>query len=207
MRREAYAFLNRLYAIWDQRRDAVRDARYRERGFLLARGSLEIDYGRLVFSAQRPLNDCTRAMATAAAEDSDRQRLGLFLAFFQELRYEVPPSLIDGRETGGLFVPTEVLVNDHGDCDSKSVAFAAMWRRFSSAMLLIHLTPHAVGVDGPARACSRRVGNRYFVLCEVAGPASGIREPGRFRPLQYLLRSPRARNPSASQAVDRRWSR
>jgi hypothetical protein len=199
LRREAYAFLNRLYAIWGRRRDAVREAHYRERGFLLERGSLQIDYPRLVFSAQRPLNDCTRALATAAAEDSDRQRLGLFVAFFQELRYEVPPSLIDGRETGGLFVPTEVLVNDHGDCDSKSVAFAAMWRRFSSAMLLIHLPRHMlVGVEARPRPGlqSVRVGNRYFVLCEVAGPgkwhpgAKGV--AGHF---EYLLLEPAGEEP------------
>ena len=101
------------------------------------------------------------------------QYLGLFLAFYQELGYEVPPDEVDGRRTLGLRVPTDVLVSGRGDCDSKAVAFASMWRRFPTRAVMVLVPGHAlVGVEVPARPGERtvRVGNRTYVLCEVAGP-------------------------------------
>ena len=92
---------------------------------------------------------------------------------FQEIRYEVPPNEQGGRQTLGFWVPTEVLVNHHGDCDSKAVTFCALWRAFATPMILIVLPHHVlVGVAMPPGPGEQfvRVGNRYYVLCEVAGP-------------------------------------
>lgn len=163
---------------YDRKREEVQDAYLRERGFLLESNTIGIDYTRVILASGRPLGDCFRALAAVTAADSDRQRLGVFIAFLQELRYEVPQNP-PGREVGGLFPPTEVLVNDHGDCDSKSATFAALWRNHASAVLLIEVPGHMlVGVETrPAPGLkSVRVGNRYFVLCEVAGP--GKSHPG-----------------------------
>jgi hypothetical protein len=78
-----------------------------------------------------------------------------------------------------VFVPTEVLVNDHGDCDSKSVAFAALYRNLGSPVLLIELSHHVlIGAEmrpGPGEKYVL-VDNRYYVIGEVAGP--GKRRPG-----------------------------
>ncbi|HLA79315.1 MAG TPA: hypothetical protein VJU18_17190 [Vicinamibacteria bacterium] len=185
---------------YDRKRAEVQDAYLRERGFLLEDNTIGIDYARVVSRAERPIDDCRRALAVAATEDSERQRLGVFIAFLQELRYEVPRNPA-GREIGGLYPPTEVLVNDHGDCDSKSATFAALWRNHASAVLLIEAPGHMlVGVETrPAPGLkSVRIGNRYFVLCEVAGPgkshpgAKGI--SGQF---QYWLLEPVGEAPQA----------
>ncbi len=97
-------------------------------------------------------------------------------------------------ESFGFYVPTEVLVNDHGDCDSKSAAFAALWRHLDTAVLLISVPRHMlVGVEvrpGPGEAFVR-IGNRYFVLCEPAGPAK--LHPGAERlsgDFEYMLLEP-----------------
>jgi transglutaminase-like putative cysteine protease len=157
-----------------------RAAAYRKRGFLLEGRTLFIDHGRLVVNADGPLAECTAALASAARQPSARQALGLFVAFFQEIRYEIPPDVFHGRQIQGLWVPTEVIANNHGDCDSKSIAFAAMWRRQGDAVVVVRVPGHVmVGVEtrpGPGQA-TVRLGNRYFVLCELAGPAKLF--PGR----------------------------
>jgi hypothetical protein len=158
---------------------AARAASFQARGLHLENNVLSIDYPGLAERARAPLEDCSRALERAGPGYSRRQQLGLFLAFLQEIRYEIPPPVVNGRESFGLYVPTEVVVNDHGDCDSKSTTFAAMWLRLGTPVILISLPKHMlVGVEvkpGPREAFVR-IGNRYFVLCEVAGP--GKYHPG-----------------------------
>ena len=152
----------------------IRAAIYRRRGMLLQGNTLSIDYERLIREATDPLSDCFQVLRASGRGSSVRQFMGLLLAFYQELKYEVPPDEEDGRQTLGLKVPTDVLVSGGGDCDSKSVAFAAMWRRLPSRLVFIVVPGHAlVGVEARALPGEQtvRVGNRTFVLCEVAGPA------------------------------------
>ncbi len=155
---------------------------YRERGFRLEGRELSIDYPALARWSAPALDGCAKALRWAGAGYDERQYLGMFVAFLQEIRYEVPPEVRNGRETLGLWVPTEVVANNHGDCDSKAVTFCALWRAFASPTLVIVLPRHVlVGVamaPGPGQQFVR-VGNRYYVLCEVAGP--GKAAPGRGR--------------------------
>lgn len=153
--------------------DRIQAEIYRRRGILMKGDTLTIDYESLIRSGTDPLSDCLQVLRASGRGSSERQLLGLFVAFFQELKYEVPPDEEEGRRTLGLRVPTDVLVTGRGDCDSKSVAFAAMWRRFPSRVVFIGVPGHAlVGVEARALPDERtvRVGNRTFVLCEVAGP-------------------------------------
>jgi hypothetical protein len=73
-----------------------------------------------------------------------------------------------------LWVPTQVLVKCKGDCDSKSVGLSSMLRRFGRRILFVLVPRHAlIGVEmtpGPGEKYVR-LGNRYFVLCDAAGPA------------------------------------
>ncbi|HEY5907643.1 MAG TPA: hypothetical protein VIZ31_06330 [Vicinamibacteria bacterium] len=186
-----YAWLDAGYEREQQR---VEQALYAERGVRLSGNRLTPDHVGLAVRAARPLADCFRALARASSGDSDRRRLGLFLAFLQEIPYEVPPDRYQGREILGLFVPTEVLVGRHGDCDSKAVTFASLWRNFDTPLLLISLPRHmllGVAVTPAPGEHYVQVGNRYFVLCEVAGP--GKLHPGR-EPLpgafEYILIEP-----------------
>jgi hypothetical protein len=171
------ARLRAFDALLDQRLSRQREeliaAYLRQRGLLLKDGEISIDYGREVERDTGPLADCYAALRRAGEGGSDRRLLGLFLAFVQELRYEVPPAVELGRHILGFRVPTAVLVRGGGDCDSKSAAFCALWRHLPRRAILILIPGHAlVGVEGKPRADEAyvRLGNRYFVLCEVAGP-------------------------------------
>jgi hypothetical protein len=167
---------------------------YKERGFILANHRISIDYAGVAARSRRALSDCFQALEQAGSGYNQRQFLGLVVAFLQEVRYELPPDVIEGKRTLGFWVPTEVLVNDHGDCDSKSAVFAALWRSLDAPMLFVSLPQHMlVGVEvkpGPGEKYVL-VKNRYFVLCEVAGPGKshpGEREvSGSF---EYVLMEP-----------------
>jgi hypothetical protein len=159
--------------------EPIEVAVYRERGIRLDGHELSIDYPALVRWSVPALDGCAKALRWAGAGYDERQYLGLFVAFLQEIRYELPPDVLDGRETLGLWVPTEVIANDHGDCDSKAVTFCALWRAFAAPTIVIVMPRHViVGVamaPGPGQQFVR-LGNRYYVLCEVAGP--GKSRPG-----------------------------
>jgi hypothetical protein len=144
------------------------------RGLRLEGDEIAVDYEEAVLHGTRSLEDCFQALRQVGDGDSERRLLGLFLAFIQELRYEIPPDVDrQGRHTLGFRVPSAVMVDGAGDCDSKAAAFCAMWRRLPKRSILILVPEHAlVGVEGkpgPDEAYVR-LGNRYFVLCEVAGP-------------------------------------
>jgi hypothetical protein len=181
----------------------LRDAYLRPRGFELVGDTVRVDYAGLAFRSGRGLLDCFRALEAAGSGYGEKEYLGLFLAFFQELRYEVPPGEDGGRETAGLYVPAEVLVGNHGDCDSKATAFATLWRNFARRQLIIEVPNHAlVGVEARPGPGQRhvRVGNRYYVLCEVAGPAKihpgGRGISGQF---SYTLIEPAGEAPPAAE--------
>lgn len=191
---EVRGFYRWLEAELDQHRRRIERALYAERGIRLVGHTLTPDYAALATRASRPLADCFRALDRASSDDSERRRLGLFLAFLQEIPYVVPPARWHGRQTLGMFVPTEVMVGHHGDCDSKSVTFAALWRNFDTPVILVSLPRHMlVGVAVPPGPGEHfvQVGNRYFVLCEVAGPGKlhpGLEPiPDRF---EYILIEP-----------------
>lgn len=156
-----------------KRKEELIDRYLQERGLRLVRDEITIDYGKEVDRGTVPLQECYAALRREGNGDGERRLLGLFLAFIQELRYEVPPDVDLGRHILGFRVPTAVLVRGGGDCDSKSAAFCALWRHLPRRSILILVPGHAlVGVEGKPRADEAyvRLGNRYFVLCEVAGP-------------------------------------
>lgn len=177
-RERALAGLEALKAWLDRelpgQSERIRAAIYRRQGMLLRGNTLSVDYEKLIREGTDPLSDCFQVLRASGRGASGRPFLGLLLAFYQELKYEIPPDVAEGRETLGLRVPTDVLVSGRGDCDSKAVAFAAMWRRLPSHLVFIVVPGHAlVGVETRALPGEEtvRVGNRTFVLCEVAGPA------------------------------------
>jgi hypothetical protein len=143
------------------------------RGLRLQGDEISIDYAAEVERDTAPLQDCFAALQRAGEGDGERRLLGLFLAFVQELRYQVPPQVELGRHILGFWAPAAVLVKGAGDCDSKSAAFCALWRHLPERAILILVPGHAlVGVEGKPHTDEAyvRLGNRYFVLCEVAGP-------------------------------------
>jgi hypothetical protein len=170
---ELWAALKTLREDVVARGEALEAGIYREHGLRLEGRNLSIDYPALVQWSAPALDACAKALRWAGAGYDERQYLGMFVAFVQEIRYELPPDVQNGRQTLGLWVPTEVIANDHGDCDSKAVTFCALWRAFAAPTIVIIMPRHViVGVamaPGPGQQFVR-LGNRYYVLCEVAGP-------------------------------------
>jgi len=179
-------------------RESIEERYYREHGLRLDghTHTVSIDYASVAREATAPLADCFAALRQVDGGRS-RRPLGLFLTFFQDLRYELPPDVDpDGRETLGFRVPTAVMVEGAGDCDSKAAAFCALWRQLPARVLLVLVPGHALvaveGRPGPDQKAIR-LGNRYYTLCEVAGP-------GRFPPgetdisgsFEYILIEPAA---------------
>jgi len=166
--------------VWARHRPRIANELYSQRGFLLDdTRTLYVDYAGVAARASPLLEGCAHALAGSGAGYDLGQYLGLFVAFFQEIPYEIPPDSQGNKRTGGFWVPTEVLLGNHGDCDSKSAAFCALWRYLGTPVLIVQLPKHVlVGVAVPPRPGQQwvRMGSRTFVLCEVAGP--GRRRPG-----------------------------
>jgi hypothetical protein len=191
---EAQRFYRFMKLRFSDEWDAVTDTLVRKRGLRLEGDRIGLDYAGLAGRAAGPLADCYRALRWAAGRGGDRRLLEVFLSFLQEIPYQLPPSPSSGPRTFGLYVPTEVLVGNHGDCDSKSVTFAALWRSIGVPLVLVRVPGHMLlGVavrPGPGERFVR-LGNRYFVLCEVAGPAKS--RPGRTSvegSFEYVLLEP-----------------
>ena len=160
-------------------REQTKARLYRERGFLVRNKELLIDYEEVTSRSKGPLRSCFEAIRESAKGYNERQYIGLYLAFFQEIRYVLPPDKVGNQWTGGLWVPTEVVVNNHGDCDSKSLGFAAMCSNLGLQVAVIRVPGHVLtGVESRPWPDEKfvRIGNRYFVLCEPAGP--GKLKPG-----------------------------
>lgn len=99
--------------------------------------------------------------------------LALMLAFIQEIQFEVPPLKKNNKYIGGFWVPPRVIVDNKGDCDSKGVTFASLWRNFKSFPLIIIKIPDhmLIGVAVPTIGKNVLVINGLrYTLCEVTGP-------------------------------------
>jgi hypothetical protein len=98
--------------------------------------SYVIDYQWVIDQSSRELRDAAkdiRSIARRKGYRSKRELVGAFASFVQSLEYRLPPNnRIDdnGKEiiTIGAIMPIEVLTNQWGDCDSKSMLFATLVR-------------------------------------------------------------------------------
>ena len=98
--------------------------------------SYVIDYQWVIDQSSRELRDAAkdiRSIARRKGYRSRRELVGSFASFVQSLEYRLPPNnRIDdnGKEiiTIGAIMPIEVLTNQWGDCDSKSMLFATLVR-------------------------------------------------------------------------------
>jgi hypothetical protein len=134
-----------------------------------------VDFAGATAALQQPMTAVARALGTTPnVDNSDRARIGLALAFFQEVPYAV---LEDKERRGGDFLPAPALLaQNRGDCDSKAVALAAVLRTYVPGRRLVVVTmpEHAIlAVDMPAETgdWTIRDRGRQYVALEAAGPA------------------------------------
>ncbi|MDP2333116.1 MAG: hypothetical protein Q8M19_20715 [Reyranella sp.] len=140
----------------------------------LDEGRIMVDFVAATRALQEPMRTVAEALgATAGVAADDRARVNLALAFFQQVPYA---ALGDGGRRGGDFLPgPALLAQNRGDCDSKTVALAAVLRTYVPwrKLAVIVMPGHAVlGVDLPAKAGERtvRAQARQYVALEPAGP-------------------------------------
>jgi hypothetical protein len=134
-----------------------------------------VDFAAATAALQEPMAALARALgATPHVADSDRARIALALAFFQEVPYAV---LEDKERRGGDFLPAPALLaQNRGDCDSKAVALAAVLRTYvpGRKLAVITMPEHAIlAVDMPAEPgdWTIRASGRQYVALEASGPA------------------------------------
>lgn len=134
-----------------------------------------VDFAGATQAQQGAMRSVARALGdTPGIDNNDRARLGLALAFFQEIPYVL---LEDKKRRGGDFLSAPALLaQNRGDCDSKAVALAAVLRTYAPwrKLAMITMPGHALlAVDMPAQAGERtiRAQGRQWVAVEAAGPA------------------------------------
>jgi hypothetical protein len=149
--------------------------------------SLELDYAALATRDKLRLADLVRSFRELAGQlGNDRDRLlAALTAFCQEIPYRIPPDEQNGLTIDGVIVPTQVAVENWGDCDSKSVLFATLWTSLSGERTLLILVPGHMFVAVPGRPrYSTEVGIEYegrsYLCLEAVGPAK--QRPGSIAP-------------------------
>ena len=146
--------------------------------------AIHIDYpaaaGRYV-PGLRPVATAQSAQAPAA---DDRVRIARALNFVQAIPYD---DLTDPRTTGGIeFAPPPAMFKlNRGDCDSKTVALAAILRTLTPGrrLLFVVLPQHvALAVDLPLQEGDVAVTHdgRPWLMLEPTGPA--VVPPGHVAP-------------------------
>ena len=142
-----------------------------------APGRVEVyaDYPALARDGVAELESLAVALAPVSAGRSERVTAQLVADVVQSIPYsDIVPR---GQENlVGLLGPSQVVVQNRGDCDSKAVAFAALAHTLLPGRTVIMVTTadHAfVGIDLPPARGDDLLDHdgRRFVLAEVAGPA------------------------------------
>jgi len=162
---------------WGASRKTVSDnlqARLKEyagtHGMEVTPNGIAVDYRRLVKASAlrlKPLADEFRRICGS----SRTELLAAVHSFVQSIPYEQTPPADDGRYTAGVTVPLRVLTEDHGDCDSKAVLFAALWLNLSNyRTVLIQVPEHMlVGVAVPlAQGEGLTLGPTRYLLLEMS---------------------------------------
>jgi hypothetical protein len=141
------------------------------KGIRMFSGKYGIDYGLCVKNNQVRVKHILEIMRNENKDLSIRQFLSLLLAFIQDIRYYVPPFSEKGKVILEFWVPSRVLVENFGDCDSNGVTFASLWKNFKKyPILLIRIPKHfIVGLAIPPISEQYLVLNGLkYTLCEVS---------------------------------------
>ena len=153
------------------------DTYFSQHGLILLHGRDIIpDYGRMALHFVPGLQPLALALAGLVPNGSDRARLALALAFIQNIPYD---PVAAGRPDNGFEVPSIFLVQNKGDCDTKTVAMASLLGtllpRVATVIVIIPGHPgHAIlGAALPLQAGERSLHyeGRDYLLMEPVGPA------------------------------------
>jgi hypothetical protein len=189
-RDEAWRTINEWKRELDREKDEVLKAFYSSRSLRLNNtGKLDIDYAAVIQRATPLLMGCAQELVK---EGGNKLDANFFTSFLQQLRYDKLGKNAEGEvHVQDFLVPTQVLVEKRGDCDSKAATFCALWRSYSTDVILLVSDRHAiVGYKVPANTPlpSYPIGLNRYVPCDVSGqwsplPRCGNVPPGNYRPI------------------------
>lgn len=164
-----------------------------KKNYLLKRGmrfigdKIGVNYGLLVKNNQDRVKQVSLSMLKKSDSLNFQQFTSYLLSYIQEIRFGIPPLMEKGKYIMGFFVPSRVLINNFGDCDSKGVTYAALWRNFTKyPILLIKIPKHLfIGLAVPSFSEEGVTLNGLrYILCEVTGPDK--LPPGMIAPYSML---------------------
>lgn len=149
------------------------------RGFKILKGNIaQIDMPDLVQRNIARLQKVARAFERIAKQGhyDSADTIGAVTSFVQlAVRYQVPPTVRAGRNTGGILPPLEALLRGWGDCDTKTALLASILGNWHLVRMVGIALPHHY-----LMAVRRSPGKgdmyvRYrgvdYVLIDPAGPA------------------------------------
>jgi hypothetical protein len=163
------------FAAIDRRMEDFKRAYFRERLYRLdPSGELFPDYARIGEQALPGLAPVAQALGAQVQGLPPRAALTQALAFIQVIPYD---RLEDRANDAGLLPPLAMLADNRGDCDTKSVAFAALahllYPKVPSALILVpRHALLALGLDPAPGDRSIRYQGRDWVLAEPVGPGA-----------------------------------
>jgi hypothetical protein len=169
----------------DKQAQAALEARRKKlvaRGLvLLGEDKVTVDLGQLWRWNLKRMQPQVRRFADATGSREPLPKA--VLAFVQEIPYRKPPDQRAGRSTFGLLPPLEALAAGYGDCDTKSLLFAALADNGRGPEIILLRGPgHVVaGLECSAKEKGTRFRafGKHFLICECS---DGIWLPGEVSP-------------------------
>jgi hypothetical protein len=161
-----------LSAIQQRVRDLT-DGFFRERFYILSEDRvLRPDYAQIARLAVDDLVPVAAAMRQWTRGLSRREALGHLLLFIQSIPYD---ELEDRRTDTGFLLPALVLAENRGDCDSKTVTFAALahllYPDLSVALVLLPRHAYlALGLAPEPGDQTLKIDRAIWTVAEAAGP-------------------------------------
>lgn len=134
------------------------------------------DHTRFVAESVKVLLPAAQAIYEQIDEDStSRTYVNLLLSWVQSIPYDTLEDRMTSNGAGYL-APTDVLISNHGDCDSKTVLTAALLRSLlpKLQMAIVYLPNHALLAANLPHFDTEHVineGGIEYVLLEPTGPA------------------------------------
>lgn len=171
--------LNDAVALISKQYDQKRRDYLAARGFrLLDDGEVEVDMPALVREHAPRVASLAKGFddIAAARRYGGNDTVDAMIAMVQTaVRYKVPPNVVDGVHTGGLWPPEETLVKGWGDCDTKTGLLASLLRNWPTNRVIgLSLPDHYVmGLQRIPQKGDHFVEYQgdQWVLVEPAGPA------------------------------------
>jgi len=150
-----------------------RTAFLEKRGLRIIGDKVGVNYQQCALNNRPRVKQVVEEMVKKNESLTLNQFVALMLAFIQEVMYGTPPLKMVDKVILGFFVPSRVLVEDYGDCDSKGVTFASLWTNFKNYPIILIRIPNHMFVGLAIPSFSQEgvtINGLRYTLCEVTGP-------------------------------------